>query len=353
MGCGSSSVNTKYEKNKFSHTKTDYDENIIKSQSEKNIIESNNRKQENQEPIISINNETCNVNQRKTSDLYFSTFENYDLLERFLKYDRAKSFYEKYKQNYFFSPGDEEFYENLFEEIKPEFDELFNRYDINYSIRNEDFEVDVRTYKLKCKACKKNNTDIYLIIFFLEFLLYPKSYIKKSKVKSVIFIDHLDFWTPQYVQYRAACPEYNSTESLYYCTKEKSTSYISLVIHHEFFHYVDWTDDFTYDDQTWRTFNCEGFSYGQGGAYEREWVPLNPECKGFLNHYSTTGIEEDKAEIFQNLMRFPHEAFNNEDNIIAKKSFYLKDWLKKYDNQGFGKTNFFETLVMYRKTNFI
>jgi hypothetical protein len=110
---------------------------------------------------------------------------------------------------------------------------------------------------------------------------------------------------------------------LRYFTKEKSIAYIKLVNHHDFFYYVDGTDDLTYEDKIWKSFNYKEFDYGIGGAYERELVSLSPELIGFINHYSTTAIEEDKAEIYQFLITTPLKALKNQDDIIARKANYL------------------------------
>ena len=205
---------------------------------------------------------------------------------------------------------------------------------------------------MECSPSSTNDLDFYMPLFLFEILLYPKSFIKNSKINSFTFINSLNFVTPDYQQYRAACPEYYKTKSLYLCTKERSPVYIRTVIHHEFFHYVDFIDDGTYDEPKWNKLNYPGFKYGKGGAYEREWKPLDPETKGFLNFYSTTGIEEDKAEVFQYLMSFPEEAFAYKDMIINNKIYYMANFLRDFDTDGMGlpENDFFTNLTKHRKT---
>ena len=85
--------------------------------------------------------------------------------------------------------------------------------------------------------------------------------------------------------------------------------YLCRVLHHEFFHIIDYRDDGdVYEDKAWAALNRPGFHYGTGGknaqhvASARE---LTEKFPGFLNYYATTGVEEDKAEVFANLIVDP------------------------------------------------
>jgi hypothetical protein len=313
--------------------------------------------------ISSINN-THNVNTTDVlpkeeltgsySEINMINLENYDIINKLLNLPKMKKYIDLFLNIGYLN---ENFYpevEDIHLEVIPLLDILFSRFKINYKISKEEIVVDVISYKLECTPCTNKDLDLYLPIFLLEFCLYPKTFIEKSKVRSVVFINSLEFSTSQYSQYRAACPEYNKTLSMYYCTKERSITYIRTVIHHEFFHYVDWTDDLTFEDKEWRTFNRKDFQYGNGGQYERVWIPLSPDCLGFINHYSTTGIEEDKAEIYQNFIFHPENALNHPDEIIRTKTNYLKKWLCNYDFKGMGKNNYFDFITDFRKkTQFI
>jgi len=242
-------------------------------------------------------------------------------------------------------------FQGIYDEIEPEFLDLMRRYEINIEFPNCEFEVDLGTFKLKCSPSKKEDLDLYMPLFFIEILIYPKSFMKLLKLKKFVFIDSLNFITSEYQQYRAACPEYYKTMSLYYCTKEKNPNYIRTVIHHELFHYVDYMDDKSFEDPKFNKFNMPGFKYGKGGAYERDWKPLDPSTEGFLNFYSTTGIEEDKAEIYQYLISNPNKAFKSEDRIINNKVYYIANFLKIFDDKGIGSkdNDFFSALSNYRK----
>lgn len=245
-------------------------------------------------------------------------------------------------------------FKGLYKEIEKDFKKLMNRFEISIEIPDKEFEVDLRSFKLICSPSTEEDLDCYLPLFLFEILIYPKSFIKILKMKSFVFINSLNFVTSEYQQYRAACPEYYKTLSMYYCTKERTPSYIRTVIHHELFHYVDIIDDKTYEDPKFSKFNQNGFKYGRGGAYEREWKPLDPDSQGFLNFYSTTGIEEDKAEIFQNLMSNPELGFKHKDRIINNKTYYIANFLKDFDKNGIGnkENDFFSALIIFRNKYF-
>ena len=117
------------------------------------------------------------------------------------------------------------------------------------------------------EALSENNCDSYLPIFFHEFSLYPISYIKKSQIKFFYFTNTLTFSAETYSQYRAAVPDYcDDTMALNYCCKETLSSYIRNIIHHEFFHFVDYIEDYKiYDsDPKWEACNESCFKYGNG-----------------------------------------------------------------------------------------
>ena len=63
--------------------------------------------------------------------------------------------------------------------------------------------------------------------------------------------------------------------------------------------------------------NVPGFKYGKGGEFEREWIQLDKTFKGFINHYSTSALEEDRAEVYQEgSNRINIDNIINQENII-------------------------------------
>lgn len=285
----------------------------------------------------------------------FEKLENYDLLYSFLSKPLVSIFInEIFRPNKTIKSFHYQKIKGIYHQIKPELDELFKRNKISYKIPTKRFIVKVISYKLDCAPSSEEDLDMYLPIFFMEWCLYPKSFIKQSKLKHVIFVNNIQFTTPFFTQYRAGCPETNETESLVLSTQERNFLYIRIVLHHEFFHYIDWIDDFSYEDEEWEKLNTPGFKYGKGGEYEREWIKLDPDVKGFINHYSTSALEEDRAEIYQYLIGCPDEALNNKDEIVQQKAKRIKNFIMNFDKKGIGnkKANFFANLMDYR-TKFI
>jgi len=78
------------------------------------------------------------------------------------------------------------------------------------------------------------------------------------------------------------------------------------VIHHEFFHIIDYRDDGElYADRRWMDLNPVEFQYGSGGKNAQDDSSaslMTSDRPGFLNSYSRTGVEEDKAEVFANMI---------------------------------------------------
>jgi hypothetical protein len=112
---------------------------------------------------------------------------------------------------------------------------------------------------------------------------------------------------------------------------------MATVIHHEFFHIIDYKDDGqVYKDEAWAALNPKDFKYGDGGKnWQKEGsstTALTTKYPGFLTHYSTTGVEEDKAELYAHLI--VHPAIVNErmktDAVLSAKVARMKALLKAF-----------------------
>lgn len=135
-------------------------------------------------------------------------------------------------------------------------------------------------------------------------------------------------------QARAAIPDWVN-HILYVDTQlgSKSQGYQTHILHHELYHLIDYADDArVYVDTVWAGINSKSFKYGSGGAAAqnvKDTGALTTAFAGFLTHYSTTGVEEDKAELFAYLMTKP--AYVRErcstDPILDTKKKCLVDQL--------------------------
>ena len=143
----------------------------------------------------------------------------------------------------------------------------------------------------------------YVPLFLREFELYPPQLIHRAKIRRVVLCRNLSFAG----QLRNAIPDFEH-DTLYYevCRGSHGRAYLRGVVHHEFFHIVDYLDDGElYRDNGWSALNPAAFKYGTGGVNAQDDPTtslLTDRYPGFLNHYSTTGVEEDKAEVFSNLI---------------------------------------------------
>ena len=186
----------------------------------------------------------------------------------------------------------------------------------------------------------------YVSLFYREFNRYPQDFIKNVDLRKVAFVKNLSVGG----QYRAA--EADSTnEVLFYDVHIGSynETYQKGVIHHEFYHMIEEeiNGDPYYQDPVWASFNDPNFKYGSGGtsAYDDSGYENKVLEAGFISVYSTYALEEDKAEIFANLMvpelaKEMHSKANN-DTILDKKIDYMKNFISKYSehmNEDFWQT---------------
>ena len=282
----------------------------------------------------------------------FTKLENYDLFEKFLKIRLVKIYIEE-----IFLPNKEiksfqiEKIKGIYKKIEKLLYELFSRLGIELNIPSDIFYLDSPTFELEGKPPTNSDLDCYTPLLFMEFWIYGKSFIKKSKLKKINLLHNIKYTDSEGTQDKKGCPDYEGSKSISYAINEQNLAYIRIVLHHEFFHYIDYADDLNYEDDGWEDLNQKGFEYGEGGDSERVWIKLEKDKKGFINHYSTTALEEDRAEIYQYLISCPDEALNNNDIIVSKKAKRIQEFLNNFDKDGVGnyKNNFWANLIDYRQ----
>ena len=267
---------------------------------------------------------------------------NSDLRDKFFKNENLIKYFNHLLEN----QSTKDITEDYTRDVIPLLEELFQSMGVTLEVSNQDSVISRPNYNLRCTALTENELNRTLGLLFLEMSIYPSSFIRKTKLKTISLYHSVDIETSTYKQYRAGSYDIPDKILLLSC-KETQVNYLKLVLHHEFFHFVDYCHNNTFADSHWEQLNTTNFHYGNGGAYEREWKPLDPSCKGFLNFYSTTAIEEDKAEIFQTILLQPDYALSHNDEIVRKKVMYLQKWLKKYDSSLDDK--FFGNLISFRE----
>ena len=186
---------------------------------------------------------------------------------------------------------------------------------------------------------KATASDFYRLLTFLkifreEFDKYPQDFIARTKLKQVAFVKELSFLG----QRRSAVPDY-LREILYYDYAKASLNsvYQRHVIHHELYHMIEEeiNGNVYWKDPEWMKFNKKNFKYGKGGHKVQNNNNMNNMVhpkKGFVNLYSMSGLEEDKAEIYASLLvEVEHNKllkWIKEDDILGKKVAYMKQFLR-------------------------
>jgi hypothetical protein len=205
----------------------------------------------------------------------------------------------------------------------------------NIEVVTADPALPVKTWHgtIDGRRADKKALQEYAGLFVPEFSLYPADLVKRARLRRVVLCRHLSFAG----QRRNAVPDYEH-DTLYLDVSRgtHSKAYLRKVIHHEFFHIIDYRDDGSvYRDERWASLNPPGFKYGRGGRAAqdlRETSVLTSRYAGFLNHYSTTAVEEDKAEVFANLVVDPAyvEGRAQKDRVLKAKTERMKELLAAF-----------------------
>ncbi len=191
------------------------------------------------------------------------------------------------------------------ERVEPHCTAIRTRYAIHTDTAPS-FPVKCRFGAIEGAVASPGELQPYLDFFADEFCRYPPELIARTKLKRVVFCKRLAFDG----QLRNAIPDYEH-DALYYDVSRgnHSRNYQRSVIHHEFFHVIDYQDDGdVYRDERWAKMLPLDFRYGRGGRgsqNDSKMSLFDESVPGFLTHYSTTGVEEDKAELFAHMIINP------------------------------------------------
>lgn len=206
-----------------------------------------------------------------------------------------------------------------------------DNYGLTIEVRQADFTDQARGYTVSGKAASPEAVKAYGELWMKEWSLYPADLMKKAKVKRIVFCEGLRVGE----QFRAACPAFD-LDTMYYdpAAGSGSRQYQRSVVHHEFFHMIDQRMKLLYIDPEWTALNGEGFKYGNGGANMRNGNAgaLTKDIPGFLTPYGTSGVEEDKAELFAKVIvedKFVAERLA-EDKVLMAKLELLKKRLAEF-----------------------
>jgi hypothetical protein len=212
-------------------------------------------------------------------------------------------------------------------------EEVARKYDLEIVTKLPQFPVKLRTGMIDGAEATKANVDSYLSIFAFEWSLYPPDLVKRSGLKKVVFCQNLSYEK----QFRTGIPDFEHNVLYLDVTRGRHDDlYVRKVIHHEFFHIIDLRDDGKlYVDERWSNLNPSKFKYGPGGAKLQDDPTVTTTGKdepGFLNRYATSGVEEDKAEVFAHMIVEPKMIAERakKDRFIQAKVERMTELLSEF-----------------------
>jgi len=241
-------------------------------------------------------------------------------------------------------------------------DDLKARYRTKITLPGEPFEIGLEhgqyLTRIEGQPATSEEADWYISLFAEEFGLYPPLFVDKTRLRHIVLCGELfRSQTPKPASIRVARRINSNCQPLSFqqepcggvpdgkhgvlylaATWERDDpDYVRGLIHHEFYHCVQWQQFGHSGDSGWAALNSPDFVYGPGGLaanYGSDptfWVMPGEEWgNGFLNQYSMSAPEEDQAEIFAHLLTKP--AFVNArlstDEILERKVERLKISLK-------------------------
>lgn len=173
----------------------------------------------------------------------------------------------------------------------------------------------------------------YAHILSTELERYPAQIFARCGVKRIVLCANLQISG----QARTGTANFDHLDLYFDVARGRhDRQYVRRVIHHEIFHLIDYTDDGSvYEDPNWSALNLPDFGYGQGGARSQEdgrSSLLDNSLTGFLNKYSMSGVEEDKAELFGFMLVAP-DVVNSQvalDHVLARKVTAMRDLLARF-----------------------
>lgn len=195
----------------------------------------------------------------------------------------------------------------------------------NVSIETPDGAIDIRWMhsRIQAKEAMDDELSSFKLMLAKEFALYPVELTRRASLRRVVLCKELTLDG----QPVAGVPDFSRS------TLVLDVSYFAInpqnarkAVHHEFFHLLDYLDDGeVYSDPEWAAMNSPTFSYGKGGREAlNDDINLTDKFPGFLNQYSMSGVEEDKAEMFSNSIVEPrYVAWRIENDPILRSKVKL------------------------------
>jgi hypothetical protein len=205
-------------------------------------------------------------------------------------------------------------------------------YHLEVSVSVPGFPIKTYHGEITGKEANRENVESYWPLFASEWNLYPPELVQKAQLQHVILCENLAYSG----QPRTSVPDLEHSLYIDVGHGRYSDLYTRKVIHHEFFHIIDWWDDRElYTDSIWIALNHPGAKYGPGGEFYQQDPSaslLTEDYPGFLTRYATAGLAEDKAEVFANMMVDLQavEARAQKDPVVLAKMLRMKELLLRF-----------------------
>jgi hypothetical protein len=171
-----------------------------------------------------------------------------------------------------------------------------------------------------------------------ELALYPPEMFRRAGLRRVVVASGLTFNRRPW----AGVPVFDSGDLILDASAGRDfPEYQARVIHHEFFHMIDYAERGTLrGDGEWEGLNPWLFRYGGGGercrSSGRDVSDVRKRTNGFITGYAESAPEEDKAELFGCLMVRPSETARvaASDPVLAAKIALLRRRLDAFTPGG-------------------
>ncbi|HWA09276.1 MAG TPA: hypothetical protein VG838_07505 [Opitutaceae bacterium] len=217
----------------------------------------------------------------------------------------------------------------LFEQVKKEY---ADKAGIELLAGGESFPVDTAYGRIDGTNAGANDIDLFLYMFRKEFGKYPPELLKLSGLKRIVFCSDL-----LRDGARRSGIAVSDSETIYLNVRSGvfSERFRRKLMHHEFFHIIDFASFGFERDTEWEALNPPGTTYNPAAANAAGHGPssdVTHPAPGFLTRYSLADSREEKAELFSNLMFNDLQArdFIKRDGVLTLKVELMKARLAKF-----------------------
>jgi hypothetical protein len=185
------------------------------------------------------------------------------------------------------------------------------------------------------RACNEE-LSVYADLLWIELSHYPQEILRKMRLRRIVLCADL---TVDSSIIGGFTYEQDGTLYLEVSDVSEFAFYQRKIIHHELFHLIDAVDQYkseesVYEDREWAALNPSDFKYVEGvdnGGRIGIWR-ISCNWPGFVTRYGMSSIQDDKAELFANMMTLPTwvEYLCQHDEMIRAKAVRMRQILAEF-----------------------